>query len=88
MRPHDPAQLAALARRLDLAPSRLFALAGRVAAANAPLDAARLRREIACVRIAGAAATELAMLPYAAYAIDELDRALMLVAPDVSTREA
>lgn len=87
MKPLDPQRLAALARDLDLAPRRLFVLAGRVATAGAPLDAVRLHGEIARVRAAGAASTHLAMLPFAEYAIDELDRALMLAAADASTRE-
>lgn len=78
MKPHDTQQLAALARRLDLAPRRLFALAGRIAASGRPLDAAWLYEEIERVRVAGAGAAELSMLPFAAYAIDDLDRALAL----------
>ena len=87
MKTLDPQRLRALARALDLAPRQLFVLAGRVATAEVPLNAARLHAEIACVRSAGAAATELAMLPFAEYAIDDLDRALLLAAADASPRE-
>jgi hypothetical protein len=83
----DPQRLAALARRLDLAPRELLVLAGRIAARPEPLDAARLRREVADVRAAGAFAGNLAMLAYAEYAIDDLQRALELAAWEPPARE-
>lgn len=84
--PPDPARLGALAMQLGITPRQLLALAGRVAQApDAVLDGARLDRELACVRDAGAAAAaaaELALLGYGAYALDDVDRALALVWSD------
>ena len=79
----DAERIAALAARLHVAPRRLLALAGRVAQApEVPLDAIRLRRELACMH-AGAdaadAAADLALLGYAAFALDDIDRALEIV---------
>lgn len=82
----DPARLAALAAQLRVTPRQLLALAGRIAQApQAALDAARLDRELALVRAAGAAAeaaADLALLGYSAYALDDVDRMLGLVWSD------
>lgn len=82
----DPARLAALAERLRVTPRQLLALAGRIAhTPQAALDAARLGRELDLVREAAAAAeaaAELALLGYAAHALDEVDRMLGLVWSD------
>ncbi|HEY0178291.1 MAG TPA: hypothetical protein VGC30_01525 [Dokdonella sp.] len=87
MTPPDAARLAALARRLGVAPRLLPVLAGRVAAdADSALDAARLRAELERLRAAGAAAegaAALFRLGYAAYAIDDIDRALDAVWTDL-----
>jgi hypothetical protein len=83
MRGPDPGRLAALAARLDVSPSQLLALAGRIAATpEIPLDAARLKVELARVHDAGAAsdaAADLALLGYASYALDDIDRGLDMV---------
>jgi hypothetical protein len=76
----DAERIAALAARLRIAPRRLLALAGRVAQSpEVPLDAIRLRRELACVQEgadAADAAADLALLGYAAFALDDIDRGL------------
>ena len=80
----DATRLAILAARLQLTPRQLFALAGRVLATQqkaGPLDAARLDVEIARVRAAGDVAEEaadIALLGYAAFALDDIDRGLAL----------
>ena len=79
----DPDRLAALAARLDVSPRQLLALAGRVAATpEIPFDAVRLKVELTRVREAGAAsdaAAGLALLGYASYALDDIDRGLDMV---------
>lgn len=80
MTAHDTTRLADLAQRLGIEPRLLLVLCGRVARRSAPLDAAGLGEELERVRAAGTSVAELAMLPYAEYAVDDLEHALELAA--------
>lgn len=82
----DAAHIAALARRLNISPRRLLAVAARIAAVPAePLDAARLHAEFERCRDAGATtddAAALLLLGYGAHAQGDLNDGLALVWSD------
>ena len=78
----EPARIAALADRLDIAPNAVLAIAARAVEAGATIDAAWLDAEVARARNAPTAvdaAAEIALAGYGAYALDDLDRGLALV---------
>jgi hypothetical protein len=79
----DPDGVSALAARLGVSPHALLAIAARaLARGDASIDHVWLDAEIELVRRAAVAvdnATEIALLGYAAYAYDDLDRGLALL---------
>jgi hypothetical protein len=81
----DSERIEALAGRLELTPRQVLAIAARAVELNRPLGAIWLGKEIARVRLASEAAeaaADLALLGYASYALDDVDRALALVWSD------
>ncbi len=80
----DAQRLRALAARLDASPRELLALAARLApsAPHERIDRARIDAELARIRAAGASADAgvgILLLGFAAFAADDIDRALEIV---------
>jgi hypothetical protein len=81
----DSDRIERLAGRLALTPRQVLSIAARAVESGRPLDTIWLSKEIARVRLAAEAAeaaADLALLGYASYALDDVDRALALVWPD------
>jgi hypothetical protein len=79
--PPDASRIAMLAQHLQLTPRQLLVLAARLVDAPRPLAGATLDAEAARVRASGEAAeavADLALLGYAAFALDDIEHGLML----------